>query len=86
MVVANILANPLVLLAPALAARVRTGGRIVLSGILEPQGAEVAAAYDSWFKISVWNSDDGWVALAGVRRADAAHEMTGDQHHPDTDE
>ena len=69
--VANILANPLMLLAPALAARVRAGGRIVLSGILEPQSEEVAAAYDSWFKISVWNNDDGWVALAGVRRADA---------------
>ena len=68
-VVANILANPLVLLAPALAARVRTGGRIVLSGILEPQATEVSAAYAPWFKISVWARDDGWVALAGVRRA-----------------
>ena len=67
--VANILVNPLVLLAPALAVRVRTGGRIVLSGILEPQAEEVAAAYTAWFTISVWNRDDGWVALAGVRRA-----------------
>jgi ribosomal protein L11 methyltransferase len=70
--VANILANPLVLLAPALAARVRGGGRIVLSGILEPQADAVAAVYASWFTISAWNTDDGWVALAGVRRADAA--------------
>ena len=69
--VANILANPLMLLAPALAARVRSGGRIVLSGILEPQSEEVAAAYDSWFRISVWKDDDGWIALTGVRRADA---------------
>jgi ribosomal protein L11 methyltransferase len=67
--VANILANPLVLLAPVLAARVRPGGRIVLSGILEPQAAQVVAAYASWFNISVWDSDDGWVALAGVRDA-----------------
>jgi len=71
--VANILANPLVLLAPALAARVRTAGRIVLSGILEPQAAQVAAAYAEWFNISVWDRDDGWVALAGVRRADVNH-------------
>jgi ribosomal protein L11 methyltransferase len=68
--VANILANPLVLLAPALAARVREGGRIVLSGILAPQAGAVAAAYAPWFIISVWDGDDGWVALAGTRRPD----------------
>jgi ribosomal protein L11 methyltransferase len=66
-VVANILANPLLLLAPALAGRVRAGGRIVLSGILAPQAAEVVAAYRRWFKIGVWREDDGWVALAGRR-------------------
>ena len=71
-VVANILANPLQLLAPALAARVRPGGRIVLSGILAEQGASVAAAYAPWFIIGVWKvGDDGWVALAGIRRAPA---------------
>ena len=67
-VVANILANPLILLAPALAARTRTGGRIVLSGILAPQAEEVAAAYAPWFKIALWRHEEGWVALAGVRR------------------
>jgi ribosomal protein L11 methyltransferase len=67
-VVANILANPLVLLAPALAARVREGGRIVLSGILAPQAHEVVAAYAPWFNIDVWDEDDGWVALCGIRR------------------
>jgi ribosomal protein L11 methyltransferase len=66
-VVANILANPLVLLAGALAGRVRAGGRIVLSGILAPQAGEVVAAYGRWFKIGVWREDDGWVALAGTR-------------------
>jgi len=67
-VTANILANPLVLLAPALAARVREGGRIVLSGILTPQAHEVVAAYARWFNIHVWDEDEGWVALCGVRR------------------
>ena len=43
-VVANILANPLRLLAPALAARVRPGGAIVLSGVLAGQADDVAAA------------------------------------------
>ncbi len=67
-VVANILANPLKLLAPILANRVRAGGRLVLSGILEPQAAVVADAYRRWFNIDVWEREDGWVALAGTRR------------------
>jgi ribosomal protein L11 methyltransferase len=71
-VVANILANPLRLLAPALAARVRPGGRIVLSVVLETQADAVIAAYARWFKMGVWARDEGWVALAGERRACAA--------------
>jgi ribosomal protein L11 methyltransferase len=67
-VLANILANPLRLLAPALAARTCQGGRIVLSGILAEQVADVTAAYASWFIMDPWKGDDGWVALAGVRR------------------
>ena len=66
-VVANILANPLHLLAPLLAAHVRIGGHIVLSGILESQAAAVMAAYERWFTIDVWNSEERWVALAGSR-------------------
>jgi ribosomal protein L11 methyltransferase len=66
-VVANILANPLQLLAPLLAAHVRIGGHIVLSGILESQAAAVMAAYERWFTIDVWNSEERWVALAGSR-------------------
>src|SRR5260221_138125 len=66
-VVANILANPLTLLAPALALRVRAGGHIVLSGILESQSGAVAAAYAPWFTIAPWKVRDGWVLLAGER-------------------
>jgi ribosomal protein L11 methyltransferase len=66
-VVANILANPLRLLAPVLAARVRHGGAIVLSGILEDQVAAVRGAYRRWFKLGAWGTDDGWVALTGRR-------------------
>jgi ribosomal protein L11 methyltransferase len=69
-VVANILANPLQLLAPLLAARVRARGEVVLSGILEPQAAAVIAAYEPWFTIDVSNSEEGWVALAGSRTDD----------------
>jgi ribosomal protein L11 methyltransferase len=66
-VVANILAHPLVLLAPALAARTAHGGRIALSGVLAEQAAEVIAAYAPWFTLDVWRSLDGWVLIAGER-------------------
>jgi ribosomal protein L11 methyltransferase len=66
-VIANILANPLMVLAPALAARVRPGGRIALSGILVDQAAAVTAAYARWFTLAPWRADDGWVLLAGAR-------------------
>jgi len=66
-VVANILANPLVLLAPLLAGRVVPGGRIVLSGVLEDQAEAVISAYEPWFDIAIHAADDGWVALAGRR-------------------
>jgi len=71
-VVANILANPLIVLAPALAARVRDGGRLVLSGILDAQAEAVIGVYSQWFNIGVCESDGGWAAVAGTRRSDAA--------------
>jgi ribosomal protein L11 methyltransferase len=66
-IAANILANPLELLASCLASRARAGGRIVLAGILEPQADRVAAAYARWFNIAPWGMADGWIALAGAR-------------------
>ena len=68
-VVANILASPLELLAPLFAQRVVDRGRIVLSGILEPQAAAVAAAYSRWFNMEPWAREGDWVALVGVRSA-----------------
>ena len=70
-VVANILANPIMTLAPALARRLRRGGRIVLSGILDAQADAVIAVYERWFIIRVCESEDGWVALAGTRTKSA---------------
>jgi len=67
--VANILTNPLRVLAPALAARVRHGGRIALAGLLDSQAALVADAYARWFNIAPWRTADGWTLLAGVREA-----------------
>jgi len=68
-VVANILSNPLMVLAPMLAARVEPGGSLVLSGVLERQADEVAAAYAPWVALEVWRARDGWVCLAGRRNA-----------------
>jgi ribosomal protein L11 methyltransferase len=67
-VVANILAQPLVLLAPVLAARAASGARIALSGILATQAGEVAAAYDPFFATSCRRSLDGWSLVEGLRR------------------
>lgn len=69
-VLANILSNPLKLLAPALVARVAPRGFLVLSGILERQSDEVIAAFGrapASLPLSPWRSDDGWVCLAGTR-------------------
>ena len=65
LVVANILAAPLKLLAPVLTARVDAGGDLVLSGILERQLDEVRAAYAPWIALDAAARDDGWVLLAG---------------------
>jgi ribosomal protein L11 methyltransferase len=66
-VVANILSNPLKVLAPMLAGRVRSGGQLILSGVLERQAQEVAAAYAPWLPLTVWKARDGWVCLAGTK-------------------
>lgn len=65
--VANILANPLRVLAPLIAAHTRPGGRIALSGILDEQAAQVAAAYAPYLHLEVEARDSGWVLLAGVK-------------------
>ena len=70
-VLANILSNPLMLLAPALLARVAPGGALVLSGVLERQAEQVISAYraaDPTLPLSIWAADEGWVCLAGQRR------------------
>ena len=68
LVVANILANPLKLLAPLLAARCRRAGRIAVAGILESQAGDVAAAYAPWFEMTEFDREEGWIALEGMRR------------------
>lgn len=68
-VVANILANPLKALAPLLSNRVRPGGYLVLSGILEGQYEQMIDFYRPWIQLDVWSSDEGWVCLHGQAEA-----------------
>jgi ribosomal protein L11 methyltransferase len=67
-VLANILANPLRVLAPLLADLVLPGGRIVLSGILGEQSTEVAGRYAPWFDLDPFEMREGWVRISGRRR------------------
>lgn len=68
-VIANILTNPLLALAPLLANACRDNGRIVLSGILLEQADKVIAVYSDWFDIQLWRAEEGWACLAGTKRA-----------------
>jgi len=67
LLLANILARPLVELAPRLAALVGAKGQIALSGLLRDQAEEVAAAYDPWFEWEAPRLDEDWVLLVGRR-------------------
>lgn len=67
-VVANILAGPLVSLAPQITGLVKAGGRLALSGILAEQAEEVRAAYEGAFELDPTAINDGWVRISGVKR------------------
>lgn len=66
--VANILANPLIELAPRLASTLTPGGPIALSGILRSQAEPVTAAYRPWFDLNAPVQREDWVLISGVRR------------------
>jgi len=66
-VVANILTNPLMLLAPLLTARLKPAGRLALSGVLASQAEQVIAAYAPYVSLSVGAVHEGWVRLEGLR-------------------
>jgi ribosomal protein L11 methyltransferase len=62
-VLANILATPLKVLAPLLCARVAPGGALVLAGILERQADELKAAYRPYAQLEISNAEDGWILM-----------------------
>jgi ribosomal protein L11 methyltransferase len=70
LLVANILAGPLVELARRFAAAVRAGGELAVSGILTAQANAVTAAYQPCFDIALTATREGWGLLSGRRRAD----------------
>ena len=69
LVLANILATPLKLLAPLLAGHVAPGGHLVLAGILDRQADELTAAYAPWLALAVADSEDGWILMTARRPA-----------------
>jgi ribosomal protein L11 methyltransferase len=71
LVVANILAQPLIVLAPLIADLTLPGGAIALSGILTTQADEVRAAFGPWYDFDSDAEEDGWVLLSGTRRTTA---------------
>lgn len=70
-IVANILANPLIALAPRLASTIRSGGRIALAGLLDRQAEDVRAAYAPWFDVDPDVSREGWTRLTARCRMPA---------------
>ncbi len=69
LVLANILATPLKLLAPLLAGHVAPGGHLVLAGILARQADELKAAYAPWLVLDVTDSEEGWILMTAQRAA-----------------
>ncbi|MDZ7747971.1 MAG: 50S ribosomal protein L11 methyltransferase [Halofilum sp. (in: g-proteobacteria)] len=69
LVVANILAGPLVQAAAPLARQQEAGGRIALAGILREQADDVVRAFEPAYGLAIGAERDGWVLLTGTRRA-----------------
>ncbi|MBV8469908.1 MAG: 50S ribosomal protein L11 methyltransferase [Burkholderiaceae bacterium] len=66
-VLANILATPLKLLAPLLCSHLAPGGHLVLAGILERQAEELIQAYAPWVQLEVSDREDGWILMTAQR-------------------
>ncbi len=65
-VLANILANPLRVLAPALVARLKPGASLVLAGLLAEQAEELIGIYSPWLQMQVGDTQEGWSLLVGT--------------------
>jgi ribosomal protein L11 methyltransferase len=68
LVIANILAGPLKELAPTLAELVKSGGQLILSGLLVEQADELISTYSEWFDMEPPSTKEEWVRLTGRKR------------------
>ena len=66
LVVANILSSPLKVLAPLLCSLTQSGGRLLLSGILERQAEELQAAYAPFCQLQVLDTQEGWILMSAT--------------------
>lgn len=66
-VVANILSNPLKILAPMLSNRVKPGGYLILAGVFEWQTPEMKDAYKEFVSLQPWRDREGWVCLVAQK-------------------
>lgn len=64
LVVANILATPLKVLAPLLCSHVARPGQLLLAGILERQADELMQAYEPYCRLVVADEEDGWILMS----------------------
>lgn len=67
LVLANILAAPLIELAESLCQLLAPKGQLVLAGLLDEQASEVIAAYAPWLRLRIWRQQEGWTCLVGER-------------------
>jgi ribosomal protein L11 methyltransferase len=63
LVLANILATPLKVLAPLLCGHVQAGGHLVLAGILARQADELKAAYAPYVALQAADEQEGWILM-----------------------
>ncbi len=72
LVLANILARPLTLLAPLLSSHLASGASLVLAGILERQADELREAYAPYCRLNAADSEEGWILMVGRARVERA--------------
>ncbi len=65
--IANILSDPLLELAEIFSAKVKSGGKIVLSGILAEQEQKIRLKYQQWFKIEETEQEQDWIRISGQK-------------------
>ncbi|MBT4317925.1 MAG: methyltransferase, partial [Candidatus Marinimicrobia bacterium] len=66
-IIANILANPLIELFPKFQSLLKPGGYLVISGILESQIKNVKTHYNNYFSIKNCKIKEEWALISGSK-------------------